>query len=293
MPRHELILCFPILKYRFTTSYEPIFSNVVPCAAIWRYFKGKRWCINMHAIIIFHLCARCNFYSVVKQIISLCSSSIFNATLSRKAVFLFGELIIWSLQVRNGRTFWMWICARCCKTELFQTRWQGRIRSRTTLENYLSQFEGPHYDKFVVEEKKRFEKRSKVLSLHFKKWKTKEKKQYTEHFSKQNWNSLPELQKKQHQRANCQGSAVHHYAFQSLFPSWGNNNSLPLQVVINKMQDHVLKPSTAVNVKPTLKAIKQAVNKIYNGIKFVRLLTQWIMISFFIKCKLAAFTEIC
>ena len=132
--------------------------------------------------------------------------------------------------------------------------------------NYLSQFEGPHYDKFVVEEKKHFEKRSKVLSLHFKKWKTKEKRQYIEHFSKQNWDSLPEIEKKQHQRVNCQGCAVHHYAFQSLFPSWGRNNSLPLQDVINKTQDHVLKPSTAANVKPTLKAIKQAVNKIYNDI---------------------------
>lgn len=134
------------------------------------------------------------------------------------------------------------------------------------LKNYPSQFEGPHYDKFVVEEKKHFEKPSKVLFLHFKKWKTKEKRQYTEHLSKQNWNSLTELEKKQHQRANYQGCAVHHYAFHSLFPSWGRNNSLPLQVVINETQDHVLKPSTAANVEPTLKAIKQAGNKIYNDI---------------------------
>ena len=65
---------------------------------------------------------------------------------------------------------------------------------------------------------------------------------------------------------NCQGCAVHHYSFQSLFPSWGKNNSLKLQQTINKTQSLVLKPSNAANVKPTLKAIKQAATKIYEGI---------------------------
>ena len=130
---------------------------------------------------------------------------------------------------------------------------------------YLSQFQGPHSDRFAVAEKKYFHKRSKALSLHFKKWKTKDKSRYIEHFGQRNWENLPELEKKQHERMNCQGCAVHHYTFQSLFPSWGKNISLKLQA-INKTQSRVLKPSNAANVKPTLKAIKQAATKIYENI---------------------------
>lgn len=130
---------------------------------------------------------------------------------------------------------------------------------------YLSQFQGPHSDRFAVAEKKYFHKRSKVLSLHLKRWKTKDKSRYIEHFGQRNWENLPELEKKQHERMNCQGCAVHHYTFQSLFPSWGKNISLKLQA-INKTQSRVLKPSNAANVKPTLKAIKQAATKIYENI---------------------------
>ena len=64
---------------------------------------------------------------------------------------------------------------------------------------------------------------------------------------------------------NCQGCAVHHSTFHSLFPSWGKDISLKLQA-INKTQSRVLKPSNATNVKPTLKAIKQAATKIYEDI---------------------------
>ena len=65
---------------------------------------------------------------------------------------------------------------------------------------------------------------------------------------------------------NHQGCAVHHYTFQSLFASWGKNISLKLQQSINKTQSRVLKPSNAANVRPTLKAIKQAATKIYEDI---------------------------
>lgn len=129
--------------------------------------------------------------------------------------------------------------------------------------SYLSQFQGLHSDRFALAEEKNFHKRSKVLSLHFKKWKTKDKSQHIEHFGQRNWENLPELEKKQHERMNCQGCAVHHYSFQSLFPSWGKNNSLRLQQAINKTQSRVLKPSNSANVKPTLGAIKQAATKIY------------------------------
>ena len=132
--------------------------------------------------------------------------------------------------------------------------------------SYLSQFRSPHCDRFVVADKKAYDKRSKALSLHFKKWKTKDKSQYIEHFSQGNWDSLPELEKKQHERVNCQACDVHHYSFQTLFPSRGKNSSIGLQDTVKKTQKRVLQPSNAVNVKPTLKAIKKAVGKMYDGI---------------------------
>jgi len=53
--------------------------------------------------------------------------------------------------------------------------------------------------------------------------------------------------------------------FSLYFPHGEKNISLKLQA-INKTQSRVLKPSNAANVKPTLKAIKQAATKIYEDI---------------------------
>ena len=86
----------------------------------------------------------------------------------------------------------------------------------------------------MVEDKKVYDKGSKVLSAHFKKWKAKDKSQYLDHFSQRNWENLPEIEKKQHEKMNCKACSVHHYSFQSF--------------------------------KPTLKAIKKAATKIYEEI---------------------------
>lgn len=129
-------------------------------------------------------------------------------------------------------------------------------------------FEGFHSERFAVE-RCNYDKRSKSLTLHFQKWKTADKGKYIEHFSEQNWNSLPEFEKKQHGCKNCQACSVHHFSFQATFPSWANKKKqlhVPLQDATNKIQSRVLKPSGAVNVKPTLKAIKKAANKIYEEI---------------------------
>ena len=126
---------------------------------------------------------------------------------------------------------------------------------------YLCHFESPHNDRFAVENKKFFHKRAKILSLNFKRWKTKDKSQYIDLFSHENRKNLAELEKKQHQH-----QALHHYEFQTLFPSWGRMGSTGLQAVVNSTKQHVLKPSNSENVKPTLKAITKAAHKIYNEI---------------------------
>ena len=56
------------------------------------------------------------------------------------------------------------------------------------------------------------------------------------------------------------------FSFQSLFRSRGTKSSLGSQDAIKETQNRVLTPSSAANVKPTLKAIKQAANKIYKQI---------------------------
>ena len=131
---------------------------------------------------------------------------------------------------------------------------------------YVCHFESPHNERFAVENRKFFHKRAKILSLNFKRWKTKDKSQYIDHFSHENWKNLAELEKKQHRRVDCQACAVHHYKFQTLFPSWGRKGSTGLQAVVNRTKEHVLKPSNSENVKPTLKAITKAAHKIYNEI---------------------------
>ena len=131
---------------------------------------------------------------------------------------------------------------------------------------YQCHFESPHNERFAVENRQFYHKRAKILSLNFKKWKTKDKSQYIDHFSHENWKDLPELEKKKHQRVDCQACAVHHYKFQTLFPSRGRKGSTGLQAVVNRTKEHVLKPSNSQNVKPTLKAITKAAHKIYNEI---------------------------
>ena len=131
---------------------------------------------------------------------------------------------------------------------------------------YVCHFESLHNERFAVENRKFFHKRAKILSLNYKRWKTKDKSQYIDHFSHENWKNLAELEKKQHRRVDCQACAVHHYKFQTLFPSWGRKGSTGLHTVVNRTKEHVLKPSNSENVKPTLKAITKAAHKIYNEI---------------------------
>ena len=61
---------------------------------------------------------------------------------------------------------------------------------------YQCHFESPHNELFAVENRKFYHKRAKILSLNFKRWKTKDKSQYINHFSHENWKDLPELEKK-------------------------------------------------------------------------------------------------
>lgn len=131
---------------------------------------------------------------------------------------------------------------------------------------YSEIFQGENKNHFEAD-KYSFNKRSKSLVLHFKKWKTVERGKYTEHFSTNNWQKLTEHEKRQHCRSQCKACDVHHFSFQSLFPLWGNkSSSVTNQDIYKKVNSRVLKESSAGNVKVTKKALKAATKEVYEKI---------------------------
>ncbi|KAL9977669.1 hypothetical protein ACROYT_G015099 [Oculina patagonica] len=131
---------------------------------------------------------------------------------------------------------------------------------------YSGIFKGEHKKRFEVDQYS-FNKRSKSIVLHFKKWKTAEREKYIEHFSPNNWEKLTEHEKRQHCRSQCKACDVHHFSIQSLFPLWGNKSkSVTNQSIYKKVNSRVLKESSAVNVKVTKKAIKAATKEVYDKI---------------------------
>ena len=126
---------------------------------------------------------------------------------------------------------------------------------------YSEIFQGEHTKRFEVD-KHSFNKRSKSIVLHFKKWKTVERAKYTEHFSPNNWEKLTEHEKRQHSRAQCRACDVHHLSFQSLFPLWGNkSSSVTNQSIYKKVNSRILKESSAGNVKVTKKNLLRLLPK--------------------------------
>lgn len=89
---------------------------------------------------------------------------------------------------------------------------------------YSEFFQGEHKKRFEVDQYS-FNKRSKSIVLHFKKWKTAERGKYIEHFSQNNWEKLTEYEKRQHCHSQCKACDVHHFSFQALFPLWGNKSN--------------------------------------------------------------------
>ena len=72
-----------------------------------------------------------------------------------------------------------------------------------------------------------------------------------------NWEKLTDYEKKQHTRTNCEACYIHQFLFQSLFPTWNNQeNSITQQGIHKTIKSRVLKPSCCGNVKVTKKAPK-------------------------------------
>ena len=122
---------------------------------------------------------------------------------------------------------------------------------------YNGVFAGKFQSNFEIQ-KSQFIRKSKDLVNIFNKWKTKDKHEYSSHFSPEKWKSLPQIQKQQHTRESCGACTVHHFLFQSKFPVKSNfllakGEARGLTDITNKPKFEKQKP-----VKPTQTAIIQA-----------------------------------
>ena len=86
--------------------------------------------------------------------------------------------------------------------------------------------------------------------------------EYLPYFSLTNWKALPETQKSEHTRSNCDACQVHHFAMQSLFPNVVQLK--PQKLVRDGLAQN--ESNGNVSVKPTQKAIKSATKQSYSKI---------------------------
>ena len=96
----------------------------------------------------------------------------------------------------------------------------------------------------------------------FRKMNSQNRNEYLRYFSLTNWKALPETQKSEHTRSNCNACQVHHFAMQSIFPNAAQLK--PRKLVRDGLAQNESKGN--VNVKPTQKAIKSATKHIYSKI---------------------------
>ena len=87
---------------------------------------------------------------------------------------------------------------------------------------------------------------------------------YLKHFSLSNWKALPASQKSQHTMSNCSACQVHHFDFQSLFPTTTAGKCKPQTLIWQAVMESENKGNKTI--KPTQKAIKAAVKHIYSNI---------------------------
>ena len=128
-------------------------------------------------------------------------------------------------------------------------------------ENHLKLLDESAHEILAVE-RTLFVKKSRSVYDLFRKMNSQNRNKYLRYFSLTNWKALPETQKSEHTRSNCDACQVHHFALQSIFP---NAEQLKPQKLV---QDGLAQNESNgnINVKPTQKAIKSATKHIYSKI---------------------------
>lgn len=128
-------------------------------------------------------------------------------------------------------------------------------------ENYLKLLDESAHEKLAVE-RTVFVKKSRSVYDLFRKINSQKRNEYFCYFSLTNWKAIPETQKSEHTRSNCDACHVHHFAMQSIFPNAAQLK--PLKLVRDGLAQNESKRN--VKVKPTQKAIKSATKHIYSKI---------------------------
>ena len=128
-------------------------------------------------------------------------------------------------------------------------------------ENHLKLLNELAHEKLAVE-RTLFVKKSRSVYDLFRKMNSQNRNEYLRYFSLTNWKALPDTQKSEHTRSNCDACQVHHFAMQAIFP---NAEQLkPQKLVRDGLAQN--ESNGNVNVKPTQKAIKSATKHIYSKI---------------------------
>ena len=118
-------------------------------------------------------------------------------------------------------------------------------------ENYLKLLDESAHEK-LAGERTLFVKKSRSVYDFFRKMNSQNRNEYLRYFSLTNWKALPETQKSEHTRSNCEACQVHHFAMQSIFPNAAQLK--PQKLVRDGLAQN--ESNGNVNVKATQKAIK-------------------------------------
>ena len=123
--------------------------------------------------------------------------------------------------------------------------------------NYLKLLDESAHEKLVLETT--LFVKSKIVYDLFRKMNSHNRNEYLPYFSLTNWKALPETQKSEHTRSNCDACQDHHFAMQSLFPNVAQLK--PQKLVQDGLTQN--ESNGNVSVKPTQKAIKSATKQTY------------------------------
>ena len=127
--------------------------------------------------------------------------------------------------------------------------------------NYCNMFDETARSIFTVE-KTMYMKKSRIIYNLFRKMSSQSRNDYLKHFSLSNWKALPASQKSQHTMSNCSACQVHHFDFQSLFPTTTAGKCKPQTLIRQALMESKNKGNKTI--KPIQKAIKAAVKHIYS-----------------------------
>ena len=153
--------------------------------------------------------------------------------------------------------------ARCAVKNSFLKK-DGAIEKDTGIRysRFIATFAGKFEGNFQIT-KTLYGTKSRDLVNNFNKWKTSEEKQsYLKHFSAENWNKLPQIQKQQHTMRDCRACSVYHFSMQSSFPV--KSVRLKSTNPSNVLKDTANK--SLKNIKPTITSIKDAAKTCYEAV---------------------------